>query len=73
MSFTISERKTLNDVTIDGVRYGHYFVYFETIIVSDGASVTEVRTFVPSKDPFGNNEYSRFVSEWLANFRVLVG
>ena len=69
----VAIRYTLKDVEVEKIKYPHYYIYSEVVIISDGPNATIVKTFVPSPDPSGNAEYSQYISNWLNDLRVLVG
>ncbi len=69
----VAVRYTLKDVEVEKIKYPHYYIYSEVVIISDGPNATIVKTFVPSPDPSGNADYSQYVSSWLNDLRVLVG
>jgi hypothetical protein len=69
----VATRYTLKDVEVQKIAYPRYYIYSEVVIISDGPNATIVKTFVPSPDPSGNIDYSRYISGWLNDLRVLVG
>jgi hypothetical protein len=61
---------TLNDVSVNDVKYDRYFIIRELFIISSHNDLNVVATTIPTDNPFAPGQTAAAINEWLASFHL---